>query len=171
MALDPKSTGPIQRVPLGILQWLGLRNAGDQPRELMTQVRPIVDTTAFYAAQDMTQITQTDAATLTVGQGSFVDVPAGEAWLVLALGGLWSTFTAGSVFRAGLHLGFQPNLVPVYQMEVALTAVATTEARLAFVPPQPLILPPGSRLGTVLLQSMAATAVPQTRVLYVPMRV
>lgn len=165
--------GRIQRVPLGILSWLGLRNDGDQPRDFSGTVVPTTDMTAFYAALDQTQTIQTDAPTLAVGTGSIVTVPAGEAWLILAIGGLWSGFTAGSVFRACIELGQGANLVPVYTMDAAFTisAGATDVFRLPFVPPQPLILPGGGRIATTLLSTMANNATPQLRVLYVPMRV
>jgi len=164
--------GLIQRVPVGVLQFLGLRNGGETPKTFGSEVLPILDTTPFYAAEDLQQTIQTDAATNVAGSGSFVDVPAGEAWLIVAVGGIWSTFTAGSVFRAAIHLGFQPNLVPVATMEqsVTISAGATDQFRIPFVPPQPLVLPSGCRIGTVLLQSMANNATPQTRVLYMPLR-
>lgn len=163
----------INRPPLGILSWLGLRNDGAQPKELLEQVQPVSDMTAFYAAYDQATFIQTDAATAAVGTGSIVTVPAGEAWDVLAVGGLWSGFTAASVFRACIEIGYGPNLVPVYTMEnnFTISAAATDVFRLPYSPPQRLILTAGARMATTLLQTMAAVATPQLRVLYVPMRV
>lgn len=165
-------TQRIQRPPTGLLGMLGSKGTGENPAELQDIVTPVVDLTSFYQAQDLQTTIVTSAATLTVGQGAQVVVPNGEYWQLLAVGGLWSTFTAGSVFAAAIELGFLPNLVPVWTMEErqTISAGASDQFRLGWTPGERTILSPGMVIATTLLLTMANTAVPQVRVLYLKLQ-
>lgn len=162
----------IQRPPVGMLSLLGSKGTGFNPTELLDGVVPIIDLTAFYQAQDISSTLETGAATNVVGNGAFTTVPQGEYWQLLGVGGLWSGFTAGSVFRACIEIGFQPNLIPVATSgaDHTISAGATDIFRIPWVPAQPTILSPGMRIATTLLQTMANQATPQIRVLYLSLR-
>lgn len=164
--------GDIQRPPTGLWGMLGTKDMGQNPRVIGDVVQPVIDLSAFYQAQDLTTKIETGVATLTVGTGAQVVVPNGEYWQLLAVGGLWSTFTAGSVFACALELGFLPNLVPVLQMEnrITISAGATDQVRLGWTPGERTILSPGMCISNTLLLTMAAVATPQVRVLYIKLQ-
>lgn len=165
-------TQRIQRPPTGLLGLLGSKGTGINPSELEDRVQPTVDLTPFYQSQDIQTAIASGTPVTAAGAGASLVVPNGEYWQLLAVGGLWSAFTAASVFAAALQIGFLPNLVPVYMMESRFTisAGATDQFRLAWTPGTHTILSPGMVINTSLLIDMAAAGTPQVRALYLKLQ-
>ena len=73
----------VQRVPRGVLDYLGLRGSGDLPHELSNQVQLSVEAGALYG---MDLLRATSKLLLALGTGFTTDstltVPSGELWVV-----------------------------------------------------------------------------------------
>lgn len=83
-------SGPINRPPIGLLGFLGLKSLGEAPDQLPADVRGIVDLVPWWSLYAWTHQTVTvDVApgglvgfqSADLGVGNFV-VPPGEVWLV-----------------------------------------------------------------------------------------
>lgn len=74
--------GLIQRVPLGLIDFLGLQSSGGNPTVLPDQLSSILDLTPFYLANRWEALQTTTAAISTLGATvvSVLTVPAGQIW-------------------------------------------------------------------------------------------
>lgn len=73
----------INRLPLGLLDFLGTKSLGDNPSELLGQVRPTLELGGFFSAEKLELVF--DAVNQdTISNSQFITVPTGEVWVLLA---------------------------------------------------------------------------------------
>jgi hypothetical protein len=136
----------IQRVPTGLLNLLSMASSGENPRDLAATVSGVLDLLQFYGLQQRQIIFATNAAT---AEGTAVPIPALTTWGVLFAANFTVAKTATmTALRAGIFVlrGSSPP-TPMLMMAEELGPFGATEtgsASFAFVPPYPLLLPPGS---------------------------
>lgn len=73
----------INRVPLGLLDFLGTKSLGDNPSELMAEVRPTLNLFPFFAAERFV-VNGENASASTGAGGQTFTVPKGELWLMVS---------------------------------------------------------------------------------------
>jgi len=100
-------TVQLNRHPLGILDFLGIKNGGQYPVTLGQQLAPTWDLSRFYldnaATQTRTTGTLTNAArgtTIAVGAA----VPAGQIWYVDLVSFTTALFAAGQSCRVSFYI-------------------------------------------------------------------
>lgn len=126
----------INRLARGLLDLLGNTNQGDNPSELLAQVRPSIDLGELYMSERITLFSQTGAINNGVPALDFsAEVPAGEIWLLRSLAYTIIVDTAGDAVHASLRMLNFPNLVEetagafnVHQLKSQLLGGATSAA-------------------------------------------
>lgn len=84
----------IQRVPRGLLDFLGLRGSGQLPSELAPSIYGMVDTTVLYALPTLRWVNSQNAAANTSWLKYCTQtVPSTEMWVVCSC---WATATTGA---------------------------------------------------------------------------
>lgn len=91
----------INRVPKGFLDFLGTQNQGDNPSELMQDVRPSIDLFPFFAAERVSLFSDSVNSAGALDGVTFV-VPDGEVWFPLFWSGRYSIAANGDT--CDLHL-------------------------------------------------------------------
>lgn len=76
--------GQINRIPVGYLDLVGTETGGKNPSNAPEVVSPTISMDQFYAAQTLRS--QNFATNNTaVGNNNFIEVPAGESWIVYSV--------------------------------------------------------------------------------------
>lgn len=89
----------IQRVPRGLLDFLGLRGSGRLPNDLTPEIQAQIDATVLYALDDFNWVRGTDGAANTSWlKYAPQTVPAGEMWVVASC---WATCATGAAVTVG----------------------------------------------------------------------
>ena len=86
-------SGKIQKVPPGLLSFLGIVGDGQTPSNLGSLVHPTVDLSPFYLARDLDSEGAPAAGQGAVGDSVSVTVPAGECWRMLGCGFIGSNMS------------------------------------------------------------------------------
>lgn len=73
----------INKQPSGLSNFLGVQSGGQNPDDLSSIVRPVIDIEPFYTPDRLRAVSE--AFSLNEGQIDFVEVPAGEVWKVVNL--------------------------------------------------------------------------------------
>lgn len=141
--------GQVQRVPLGLLDLLSLKDVGLLPRELAQGVQPTLELLQYYGLSQIQHFSNNNAA---VAEGSAVSVvPTGtdpdprNKWAVLfaACGIFIKTATATALRGSILIARLNANTIPVASEELGpFGATETGACDVCWVPPYPLILAP-----------------------------
>lgn len=137
-------TQPIQRVPAGLLSFLGLRGQGVNPRELADQVLGVLNLEHLYVAPDLISTTVTSPAVAAV-TALDMSVPAGEAWRIIAIGIVIHPSAAAAVMNVSLGItapGGQTTPISVPYRRVATDA--TERLDYGVLIPQPFVAMPGT---------------------------
>lgn len=105
----------IQRLPVGLLDLLGMQSTGDTPNALSSETQAVIDLTDYYLTDRLTAIQGTTGVIgVTGAYGSPQIVPAGFQWLVYGI-----TFTSVNT-AAATGLSWVPAIyrsnVNQYQM-------------------------------------------------------
>lgn len=164
----------IQTWPVGLLSKLNLK-ATSPPRVLSDTVLGTVNLDRNYAARNIITQEFNVAGVSAVGQaaGATLTVPAGEAWDVIAVGGVLSTPSAIGTVLCGRVALFPPsgNSVTLARIESYTTTAASDVNENGLMLPQPLIVPPGFSFFTALMRPTggATTCTVTVRVMYVPL--
>lgn len=167
----------IQSVPRGLLSLLGIKSTGVNPARLPDDVLAVVDVTAHYG--DIASSTASQAGI--AAAGTIIEIengggsnPVGVAWRLLAVGYTVETFSAAGVV-ASIGVTLQPTggvLVPLLE-QVRYTAPAGFAAYRVDngIPmPQPIVLPPGSKLRFLVNETPGGSFALTARALFVPMQ-
>jgi len=83
----------INRVPYGLQELLGSTAQGDNPSELLQEVRPAFDIEPYWHA-DRVVSTDGSVAAIGIGAGLAFTVPAGEYWVPIMLSGQYAMLAA-----------------------------------------------------------------------------
>lgn len=90
----------ISRLPVGLLDFLGLKNLGRNPDELALTVVPMLDMRDFYLADRWTNVVETGlSAAGTANTSTVTRVPAGEIWWIKQYQVSTSPLGAGQTLR------------------------------------------------------------------------
>lgn len=163
----------IQRIPAGLLNFLGIVGSGQTLRSLTDDVVPTLDVTPYYQQPDLDS-TFEQVVAVAVGDQARVIVPPGESWKIVAYGGLVTSTVVGDVVWAYSGIGIENGVpgangitMPTCVMPSArVVATAGEEIRWGEIVPTPLILPPGGHLMSSLLAPMPGSCLLQIRALF-----
>lgn len=135
----------IQRVPPGYLSFLGLRGTGNNPSEVSDFVQPVLDLEYLYVAQDLAVEVATTAGVNAPGGAATLEVPAGEAWRIVAISAQLATVLVGDVFNVSIGFALSSAGLIVQcanPPRIVATAAAQTMTGGLFIP-QRFMLPAG----------------------------
>lgn len=166
--------GSVQRVPLGLLDLLSLKDVGKLPRELSGVVQPSLDLLQFYGLTQIRHFSANDAAlaeggtvTCIPGAAGGPDDPRGKWALLFAACGIFIKTATATALRGSIVISrLNVNTIPVASLELGpFGATETGACDVPFVPPYPLILAPPwdvraalKILGTDATANVTATA-------------
>ena len=98
----------INTPPFGLQSLLGSKNFGDNPGELLQEVRPMVDLLPFWGSQffKALQVTATSA-----GQGVLVStqVPEGKNWMIISATAGMEVLSSGDDLTSWVAVDPSPN--------------------------------------------------------------
>jgi len=137
----------INSPPVGLQSLLGSKNFGENPDDLLREVRPTVDMLPFWGSQRL-RFDQTVA--IQAGVGSMVErqIPLGESWLVLSASITILNLASGAENGLAIHL--DDSLVGTISFRVAYQWSGTNpqpanqESSCIWQPPIPYLLAGGS---------------------------
>lgn len=157
-------SGPIQIVPPGLLGYLNIKNAGNNPSDLLDTVQPTLDLRDwwFQARLEVTTVTQSFlATTASVGFKAFttnpVTVPQGQMWYVTEYVVAANISTAADTITMAAAL--ETDLVNLTFCTLGPNERDVINARARFLvarADRPFWLPAGSLLGAVVYDCLAA---------------
>lgn len=162
---------PVQRVPFGLLSFLGMKVGGRNPDTLGRELVPMLDVTPNFLAPDISQSIVTTNTITAAGSEARITVPQGEAWRMISLSMVCAAFSAaGGVIYGTLGIGDLTGFITaVATMPSPYTVLTVNDTvRLGFAFPSPLVLPPGSVMHSSLMTDIggARTCNIQCRALY-----
>lgn len=138
--------GPINTIPLGLLDLFGLQQSGRNIKDVADQLAATLDTMPFYAAYKRTfAINDANFAASAANSVIVATVPAGEYWYII--GGLLSCASAaGGTGNAYVEVTQEGR--SVFVSDTLSMAAANANAAIAFTLKTsiPLILSPGSQI-------------------------
>lgn len=152
----------IQRIPRGVLDFLGLRGTGDLPNNIAEAISGSVDLSSLYALNVLISVHQVSGA---IGLGlnpatTPMTVPNGEMWVVMQTGALVTTVAASTCTWALVYdrAVFTGGSSAYHYLSQSID-MAASQVRAAGVTFQfgQLCLNPGDRLG-IQSQAQAGTA-------------
>jgi hypothetical protein len=144
--------GDSSKLPLGLLGFLGIKNGGQYPRQLLTEYRPTLDLMGLLIGanfQEANPALTTAPATGNAGSFSTPFVcPQTEIWLV-TLACVRMTTAAGETGSGYMAMRrfpvTSPNVVHALSDQLGVTASNTAIPALLKYPP-PLIMGPGDEI-------------------------
>lgn len=151
--------GLIQRNPIGLLDFLGLKATGQSPTVLPDELVATVDISQLYAAARWEQIVGTTSAVNLVGfWGTTVTtVPQNELWLVDSCAISGSTLAATTAYRLRGGLITAPGGSALYKLqEQSLSYVAGERPHIGW---NNIIARGGDQLGLVVDALTLGTAI------------
>lgn len=153
----------INRQPLGLLSFFGVKNTGRNPSALAEIIAPTLDLARWYLSTN-SQSTAINANVAVVGFSSFLTVPETETWAVLACTvnsqnalGAGQTLRIGGAFARVSPLGNVIHPLTLYGDTATTGAVAASWSS----PEAIVFVPPGSSIG-IYTAAIAAGPVPST---------
>lgn len=144
----------INRLPLGWLGFLGIKNGGQYPQDTSPVLLPTFDLAAMYYSANGEYLAATQAVAA-IGGVTFFTVPNGETWWVLGASAQSVTLGAGQTIEFVLQ-----TTDPGNQATILLSSAQgprTVGARAATLLEDPVFLTPGATLG---ISCMALVAGP-----------
>lgn len=177
---EPQYAPPINRVPLGFLDLLGLKNGGRNPASVVPGLQTNLDLTDFYlsaaaerfALQRATDLVNGDSGGLNWSSTTPIDlvvggaltVPNNEVWLLLEYETAW-TFPAaagesGSVAPAVSSSAIGAAYVPPCALIGHTVSVAASVKLGRYCASRPCVAEPGSTLILFATGMVTATAIP-----------
>ena len=145
----------IQRIPPGLLSFLGLKSTGQNPNNLSDTVVPVLDLEHLYLAQDL-QVSSNTQNVANAGQSISLAVPNGEAWRVLGFGYSADTLTATATLKVALKIAPNGSVAcPVgTSWPPHVVSAASDIVQDGIFVPQPFVAPSGTGFTAFLTQSL-----------------
>ena len=146
----------IQKIPVGLLDLLGIVGRGTNAAELGDTLIPVLDQFKFYASQQL-ESQEVTANVLNQGDGVDIDIPAGEYWYVANHAG---RVDVAVTRQASFFIGYRPKGIGTlittagHYREEAIgndTSFRISGGEI------PVLLPPGSLIRCQLAQDQFAT--------------
>jgi hypothetical protein len=142
----------INKLPLGYLGFLGIKNGGEYPSETSRVLSPVWDMTGLYTFGN-SEVSSVLVAIAAIGSQAFVTVPNGEAWLILQQSAACDTLGAGQTIELQTNWTDPASLVNI---ETGLMSGArTVGARATATCQDQYYAGPGSILGVNVTQLVA----------------
>jgi len=142
--MPPFGVSGINRIPQGLLGFLGIKNGGENPRQLSNVLVPVWETRDLYTFTN-SEISSVILGIAALGSQGYVTIPTGELWLILQQSASSDTLTAGQ------SLEFSTNWTDpaaVVNIETGLTSgVRTVGARVTAVSQRAYYASAGSQVG------------------------
>lgn len=141
----------VQSVPQGLLELLGMKGSGVNPRSLDSVVQANIDVRQMYALSKLSSPSASAAAGAPPVEAR-ITVPDNEWWMLLGASTTVISDTGGMTYVAAtisVSFGSQ-GLIPVAEENwgPGITFVAGSSVHtLPFFPPYPLVLRPGSAIA------------------------
>jgi len=136
--------GAINRLPLGLLGFLGIKNGGRYPDDISNILSPVWDLRELYQ-QSNSEIDNVIQAVSATGNSSYTTVPNGEAWYVFQQSAVTGDLTAGQSLAMTTNWTDPASLVNISTGPE--TRTATVGQRCVAVLGTPYYAAPGSKLG------------------------
>lgn len=139
----------INRIPHGLLSFLGIKNGGRNPQQLTEQLGATFDLLGWYLEQNSESLSVNAAVNALGVNGNYWTVPVGETWAVLA-----SFVNSQAALGAGQSLGLAGcwirsanQQVPAPLTNVGLVATVGAIALAVSQPSNVTFVPPGAAIG------------------------
>lgn len=161
----------INRQPLGLLSFFGIKNTGRNPDQLANVIAPTLDLSRWYLEQN-SQSSATNQAVAAVGFTSVLVVPDGQTWAILGcsvnsqaalgagvtlrIGGAWARNPASNVVRP-------LTVFPDADSTTGQVAVSWSDGNLC------TFAPPGSQIGVYCSRIVAGPVTCTLNLTFVPM--
>lgn len=139
------AVGKIQRVPRGLLQYLGMVGSGRSPVDMADEVRGVFDLTPFYSRDLLTGVSQGDNVQ-NVGDTVVLPVPAGKAWLVICVQAGMTTAIAGELIAPSARIRIGNNQIRFASWTKMTASAAAAQLSFGTYLPRPLLLTAGNEL-------------------------
>ena len=144
--------GTINKLPLGWLGFLGIKNGGEYPQDASTVLSPTWDMTNLYSYGNA-EIANDNQNTSVLGNVSLTTVPNGETWLVLDQSATTGDLTAGQTIEFCTNWTDPAQLVNIETGY--MNGSRTTPGRCIALVNRPYFATPGSRMGVTVTQIAA----------------
>lgn len=130
----------INRLPWGLQDFLGSTSQGDNPSELLQQVRPTADMWPLWGMERLDIQTASNAAAAAVDASAQVEIPNNELWIPFVIGGRADFTTIGDQLATTIQMINPENTISISLAESPLlTAVqAGGHVRSQFTFPFPI---------------------------------
>lgn len=151
----------IQNRPFGLLEILGVKSTGRNPEDLIQTVQPVLQTTDLYLSNRIETVQDTTGAVAGVDNTATVTVPTGQAWRVLTLSGLLSSFSGAPncAFALGIRTADgQLNRLRQLPFDVN-TATAGYRYSMGVEFGNPPVLPAGSSMQVIIDRALSVGTV------------
>lgn len=89
----------LNRIPWGLLGFLGIKNGGRYPEELSAVLLPTWDLLELYTVANRTVTTPRNATVNAVGYQAYETVPNGQIWYATQMSANAATLTAGQALQ------------------------------------------------------------------------
>jgi len=142
----------INKLPLGLLGFLGIKNGGEYPHELPRVLQGVWDLTDLYTF-NAAEIDNQNQNTSVLGNVTLTTVPNGECWLILQQSATTGDLTAGQTMEFCTNWTDAAQLVNIETSP--MVGSRTVGARAIAVLARPYIATPGSRMGVTVTQIAA----------------
>ncbi len=142
----------INKLPLGWLGFLGIKNGGRYPEEASNILSPTWDMRDLYCFGN-SEIDNVTAALAALGAQVYSTVPSGQAWLVLQQAAASDTLGAGQTIEIATNWTDAASIVNIETSP--MVGSRTVGARAVAVCQDPYLAGPGEKIGVTVLQLAA----------------
>lgn len=153
----------IQRVPVGVLDGLGMKGTGELPKQLAETIVGTYDMTCFYHLNQTRSSVNTSAAINALADWSCnIIVGNGELWLVTNYTiRILTTLAAGTSYELVPYFFRRSQGSLVFNLPARLSATTGQRgaASVQFAPSAPLIMAPGDGFGVTCVAGTFGTPV------------
>lgn len=164
---------PINRLPLGLLSLLGIKNGGRYPQSLGQQLAPCFELLGWYLQSNSQSLSLNGNVTAVGFNANWWTVPVGQTWAVLstvvnsaaALGAGVTVGFTGAWIRSALQVLPSPLTQVSPSYTVGAVAVAMSNPAGACV----TLVPPGGVIGVYAHALVAGPVNTTMTIQYVPM--
>lgn len=154
----------VQAIPQGLLEILGMKGSGINPRSLDSVLQGVIDVRQMYALNVVSTQSALAAAAVPINTAT-VTVPPNENWVLLsAVATLVAADGASSLVLAGVGMGFGAAATPILcttknliRGAGALFSIGSTLA-VPFFPPYPVLIRGGGSVFAQYIHSQPTTS-------------
>lgn len=135
----------VNRLPLGLLSFLGIQNGGKYPDMFLSTLAPVLDLGGHYVNTNREYLTSSVAVNV-LANTTFHTVPNGEWWNVMHASVFTATMGAGSAYAGVITILDAAGLV-THMLGQSRSAVSGPGAVFVGAAQAPFWVGPGERIG------------------------